>query len=354
MLEPFERGCSVRNKYLGMFVLLGSMSTLFATSARADGEQKAPETKKKIRWVLAHEPVDVFRRAAGAFSEQLSKASQGKLEVEVLTVNEYSGKYGGGTFRQEDVIAYVSDGRIEMSQSYVSDLGRYNKDMLALELPYIFKSHDHAKKVLEGEVGGQLLAGLSTGNLKGLAFTYSGGYRILPATKPVRKLEDFKGLRIRTSNNPVAMDTLRALGAQPVPMSLNDVPQAFQNGKIDAAESTYVRFYSMKQNRPGTVVNDTQHSLFLTSIVLNKTFWNGLTPAEQDMVRDAALVAARTERQESIDDIAITRGRCEKEGIQVVDLPESEKARIRQATAPLLLKYEKRFSAGLINKLQAE
>jgi len=343
----------MNSKFLGFLIALGSLTSLTGLPVRAADAPKASEPRK-IRWVLAHEPVDVFRRAAGAFSERLSKSSGGKLQVEILTVSEYADKYGGGTFRQEDVIAWVSDGRIEMSQSYVSDLGRYNKDMLALELPYLFKNHDHARKVLEGQVGDQLLAGLSKGNLKGLAFTYSGGYRILPATKAVKKVEDFKGLRIRTSYNPVAMDTLRSLGAEPVPMSLNDVPQAFKAGKIDAAESTYVRFYAMKQNQPGTVLNDTQHSLFLTSIILNKTFWNSLTPAEQDLVREAAQVAARTERQESIDDVAVTRGRCEKEGIQVVDFPESEKAKIRQATAPLLLKYEKRFSPGLISKLQEE
>jgi TRAP-type C4-dicarboxylate transport system substrate-binding protein len=224
--------------------------------------------------------------------------------------------------------------------------------MYVLDLPFLFRDHDHATKVLEGKVGGQLLAGLEKKHVKGLAFTYSGGYRILPANTPIASLEQFKGMKIRTSQSPVAQDTFKALGATPVPMDLDDVANATKQGKISASESTYPRFYELKQNQFSKVLNDTKHSLFLTSIVINQEFWKSLTPEQQKAVRDAAVSAARLERQQSIADAEVTKAQCVKDGIQVVSLPEPEQEKFKALMQPIYKKYEKYFSGNLVAQIQ--
>jgi tripartite ATP-independent transporter DctP family solute receptor len=327
-------------------MILGAI--LFTT-----GSAFADQPVKKIRWVLAHEPVRLFEAAAKNFAKEVKEKTGGKLEVEVMTVPEYSKKYAkGADLKHMDVIHYIQDNKIEMSQTYTTSLGELQKDLYVLDLPFLFRDHAHAAKVLEGKVGGQLLASLEKNNVKGLAFTYSGGYRVIPGNVSINKLEQFKGMKIRTSNSPVAQDTFSLLGAKPVPMSLEEVANATKQGKIVAGESTYPRFYELHQNDYSKVLNDTKHSLFLTSIIMSETFWNGLTPDLQKAVREAAISSARLEREQSIADAEVTKEKCRKDGINVVELPATEVKKFEAITKPIYKKYKNYFSQDYIAQIQ--
>jgi len=148
-----------------------------------------------IRWVIAHEPLDLFLRAAKDFQDYLNEAqSVEKIEVEVMTLSEYSTKYNNGVMvTKHDLLDLMEEGKIEMSQMYTTWLAeKYDHDMLALEMPFIFEDHDHATRVLEGEVGEFLLDKVTEkGNVRGMAFTYSGGFRNVLSSK---KINTLKGL----------------------------------------------------------------------------------------------------------------------------------------------------------------
>jgi TRAP-type C4-dicarboxylate transport system substrate-binding protein len=197
------------------------------------------------------------------------------------------------------------------------------------------------------------MKGLSSASqIQGLAFTYSGGYRMIAATKSIQSLEDFKGLRIRVAKSPVAEDTLLSVGAEPVPMELEEINDAGLRGDVIGGESTYPRFYSMKQNEVFPVVNDTRHSLFLTSILVNKSFWNSLSGELREVMTEAALRAADVERKESVDDVQVIQDQCRRDGVAVVTLPTEEQEKFKRATEHLYDKYESYFSEGLIKKIQ--
>lgn len=313
----------------------------------------ADQPVQKIKWVLAHEPVRLFETAAKHFAQEVKAKSNGQLEVEVLTLPDYEKKYNnGGALKHDDVVRYIQSGKIEMSQTYTTSLGSLDKDMFVLDLPFLFRDHQHATKVLEGKIGSSLLAGLEKENVKGLAFTYSGGYRIIPGDKAITSIEQFKGLKLRTSFSPVAQDTFALLGATPVPMDLDSVAGAKKQGKIQAGESTYPRFYELKQNEYSKVLNDTGHSLFLTSIIMNGNFWKNLNPKLQQVVREAAIDAARLEREQSIADAEATKEKCRQEGINVVDLSPAERQKFIQKTKPIYQKYKDYFSTDYIAQIQ--
>jgi TRAP-type C4-dicarboxylate transport system substrate-binding protein len=148
----------------------------------------------KIRWVIAHEPLSLFERAAKDFQTFVNEAqSAEKIEVEVMTLNEYSNKYNDGVaVTKHDLLDLMEQGKIEMSQMYTTWLAEdIEHDMLALEMPFIFEDHDHATRVLEGEVGEGLLEKITEkSNVRGMAFTYSGGFRNIIVNKPVTGLDD--------------------------------------------------------------------------------------------------------------------------------------------------------------------
>lgn len=308
---------------------------------------------RKIRWVLAHEPIELFLRAAKRFTQEVNERAAGKLDIEYMTLSEYAERYNGGKkVTKHDLLDLMESGAIEMSQMYTTWLGeRYSKDLRVLDLPFLFRDHDHAAAVLDGEIGECLLEGLSKTGVKGLAFTYSGGFRMIPAVKAINSMADFEGLRLRSNRSPVAVDTLKAVGAEPVVMELEDISGAVQSGEIVGGESTYPRFYGLKQNEVCDVINDTGHSLFLTSIITSQKFWDSLEPGLQAIIRMAASNAARTERVESVEDIAMVQQRCKDEGIDVVKLPEEEVAKFKAATVPVYAKYEREFG-GLIARIQ--
>lgn len=148
----------------------------------------------KIRWVIAHEPLSLFERAARDFQSFVNEAqSAEKIEVEVMTLKEYSERYNDGVaVDKHDLLDLMEQGKIEMSQMYTTWLAEdVEHDMLALEMPFIFEDHDHATRVLEGPIGEGLLEKITEkSNVRGMAFTYSGGFRNIIIDKPVTGLND--------------------------------------------------------------------------------------------------------------------------------------------------------------------
>lgn len=309
---------------------------------------------KKIRWVLAHEPIDLFLRAANRFSKEIIEKTNGQIEIEVMTLSQYEQKYANGKkVTKHDLLDLMESGEIEMSQMYTTTLGKFNKDMFVLDMPFLFRNHEHAASVLEGQIGKGLMAGLAkVSNIQGLAFTYSGGYRMIAATKPIHTVEDLKGLKVRVAKSPVAEDCFTAVGAIPVPMELEEINEAIGQELIDGGESTYPRFYSMKQNEVSQFVNDTQHSLFLTSILVGKNFWNTLDPQLQSLMTEAALIAASIERKESVEDIKIIQNKCKEDGIAIVTLSLAEQDKFKVATQSVYTKYKSFFTDGLVDKIK--
>jgi TRAP-type C4-dicarboxylate transport system substrate-binding protein len=308
---------------------------------------------QKLTWVLAHEPYDLFLRAAEAFSKEVSEKTQGAFEIEVLGLSEYNAKYNEQVTDRYSLLDELESGKkIQLSQMYTTTLAQLSEDMYVLDLPFIFADHDHAARVLDGKIGQELFATLAEkSNVQGLAFTYSGGFRIVPTTEVVAHLEDLRGLRIRTGS-PVAKDTFEAIGAEPVAMTIEDLANGLAEGTVTAGESTYPRIYGMNQAEVAKGIIHTEHSLFLTSLIINKALWNSLDTATQQIFADAALSAAHIERKESIEDIYVTQARAKEEGIRVVELSADDVAKFKSATAPVTAKYAEKLSAGLVSRVQ--
>jgi TRAP-type C4-dicarboxylate transport system substrate-binding protein len=313
-------------------------------------------SKKHVKWVLAHEPIELFIRAAKVFAAEVNTRAPEQLEIEVMTMSEYSQKYNGGVLvTKHELVDLLDSGKIEMSQTYTITLGKINKDFFALDLPFLFKDHDHASRVFEGDVGAGLLDSLQeTKKIKGLAFTYSGGFRIIPGNEPVARIEDLRGIKVRTSHSPVAIETFKTLGADVVPMELEELSENLGSANVAVGESTYPRVYALGHDKVSKVINHTEHSLFLTSILIGTDFWNTLSADLQAVVAESAKVAARYERVISIDDVAKTQARAEADGIEVIKMSKEEQARFAAETKVVYDKFQDYFTAGLVQSIQSK
>ena len=311
--------------------------------------------QKHIKWVIAHEPIGLFLKVADAFSKEVNEQTGGKFNIEVLSLSDYAEKYNDGKkITKDDLMSLVDTGAIEMSHIYTTWLADYNKDLHALDLPFLFRDHDHADAVLEGEIGTELLAGVSKqSNIKAMSFTYSGGYRVVPANFRADTVEAWKGKTVRTSRSPVAVETFKLLGAEPKEhIALEEMNAAAKAGQIEAGESTYVRVFPLQQNEAFAVVNDTAHSLFLTSIIVNQDFFKQFDQETQEIMAKAAFNAARKERRESVADIPNILAECAAKGVEVVKMSATEEQKFKEVTSSVYEKFADYFTPGLVQKIQ--
>lgn len=311
----------------------------------------------KIRWVIAHEPLNLFTRAAKDFQDHLNAVltADQQVEVEIMTLTEYSQRYNNGiVVTKHDLLDLMEDGKIEMSQMYTTWLAEhYENDFLALDLPFLFTDHDHATRVLEGEVGETLLAKLTDkSNVRGLSFTYSGGFRQMISNKEVSTLADLVGTKQRSNRNPVAQATFKALGLDAVPSELEEIRDNMLAGMFEGAETTYPRIYPLGQNEVTKTVLDTEHSLFLTTMIIGDRFWESLGANVQAVIKTAAIEAGREERAETIRDGEVAKQKLVAQGATIKTLSAEEKAWAIEQTAVVYDQFRDTFTAGLVDKIK--
>lgn len=313
--------------------------------------------QKHVKWVIAHEPIGLFLKVAESFSKEVNDQTGGKFNIEVLSLSDYAAKYNDGKkVTKNDLMELVNTGAIEMSHIYTTWLADYNKDLHALDLPFLFRDHDHADAVLEGSIGTELLAGVSKqSNIKAMSFTYSGGFRVVPSNFRADTVSAWQGKTVRTSRSPVAVETFKLLGAEPKEhIALEEMNAAADAGEIQAGESTFVRVFPLQQNESFSVVNDTAHSLFLTSIIVNQDFFKQFDAETQEIMATAAFNAARKERRESVADIPNILAECKAKGVEVISMSADEQAKFKQVTSKVYDKFADYFTKGLVQSIQAK
>lgn len=310
----------------------------------------------KIRWVIAHEPLNLFVRAAEDFQRKVNQEQKEcKIEVEIMTLTEYSQRYNNGVqITKHDLLDLMQEGKIEMSQMYTTWLAeKYDNDFLAFDMPYIFKDHDHATRVLEGEVGESLLNKLTEkSNVRGLSYTYSGGFRQMISNKEVSTLEQLAGTTQRSNRNPIAQATLKALDINPHVAEIEDLKDEVLAGRCEGGETNYPRMYPLNQNEVTKSVIDTEHSLFLTSMIIADSFWNGLSDDVKSVIKHAAIEAGREERAETIRDGERAKLRLVAEGATINPLSAEEKQIAKQKTSVVYAQFENFFTPGLVDKIR--
>ena len=311
----------------------------------------------KIRWVIAHEPLSLFVRAAHDFEKEINaQQSAEKIEIEVMTLSEYSTKYNDGVIvTKHDLLDLMESGKIEMSQMYTTWLAEhYEHDFLAFEMPYIFSDHDHASRVLEGEVGETLLAKLTNNsNVRGLAYTYSGGFRCLGVNKTVSTLADLTGEKLRSNRNPVGRAVIRTMsGVEPFVCETEEAREHIARGDCNGNDTVYSRIYPLGQNDVVESIVDSKHSLFLTTMIISDSFWEALSDEVKSVIKTAAIQAGRNERETTIEDGLNARARLLEEGKTVYEPTAEETDAMKAKMQTVYDEFESSFAANLIERIK--
>jgi TRAP-type C4-dicarboxylate transport system substrate-binding protein len=174
------------------------------------------------------------------------------------------------------------------------------------------------------------------------------GFRVMTTNKAVYTVEDFKGQKIRTMENPYHLRFWKALGANPTPMTFSEVYIGLQQGTIDAQENPYEVIVSNRLYEQQDYVIETNHLPHLISLIVSSEFMDSLPEDQQAIIREAAETAKQEARQQSDERIASRIATIEESGSKINRLTEENMLVIRQKCIPVYDQIEKNVSPSLV------
>jgi tripartite ATP-independent transporter DctP family solute receptor len=270
-------------------------------------------------------------KAALKMAEIVKEKTNGRITIEVYD----SAQLGD----EKSVIEQIQFGGIDMARVSLSPLSEFDKSLNVLQLPYLYRDSAHMWKVLEGPIGQKLLKGMEGKGIVGLSWFDAGARNFYNSKKAVNKIEDLAGLKIRVQESAMMMDMVKALGANPTPMAYGEVYSALQTGVIDGAENNWPSYESTSHYEVAKYFVLDEHNRVPEPQIISKKTWDKLSDADKKIVQDAALEAAKVERQLWAEREKVSEKKVRDGGSTIVALSPAEHDKFVKAVQPLYDKY---------------
>jgi C4-dicarboxylate-binding protein DctP len=237
-------------------------------------------------------------------------------------------------------------GAVQMLAPSVSKFGPLGvREFELFDLPYLLPDVETVDRVTDGEIGKNLFAKLEPKGLKGLAY-WDNGFKQFSANRPLRKPEDFRGLKMRIQSSKVLEAMMRELGALPQVMAFSEVYSALQQKVVDGTENPLSNLYTQKMHEVQSHLTISNHGVIVYAVITNRKFWEGLPADVRLQLEKAMAEATRYERdiakQENEDALAAVKASGKTE---VYVLTQAQRAAMKQALLPLQAKFE-----GMVGK----
>ncbi|WP_102348847.1 DctP family TRAP transporter solute-binding subunit [Bacillus sp. Marseille-P3661] len=220
--------------------------------------------------------------------------------------------------------------------------------MGVVNLPFLFKSSEHAYEVLDGEIGQNLLKQLESQEIVGLSFMENGWRHLTTSEKKVEKPEDLDGMKIRTMENEVHMAAFKAMGASPTPMAWGEVYTSLQQGVVDGQENPVPIVWTNLLHEVQDYYALTGHFYSPYVFAMSKPVMDKLTPEQQQIIKDAAKEVTQLERelitQQSNEQVELLK----EAGM---DVYEVDRSAFQEATLPVYEQYQDVFGKELIDQI---
>lgn len=275
--------------------------------------------------------------------KKLEAATKGRIGIKMFA----NGVLGD----EKQEIEQAQLGAIDIIRVSMSPVGAILPEVNAFNLPFIFRDEDHMHKVLDGEIGEELGQKItnSSGKLVFLGWM-DAGTRNLITKKPVKNMADLKGLKIRVQGNPVALDTMNAMGANAVSMGVGEVFSAMQTGVVDGAENNPPTFVAHNYLSAGTKYYDLSgHNIIPEVFAFSKPKWEKLSKEDQELIKKFAKEAQAEQRKLWAEYNAKAVETMKKGGVEFV---QADRKQFYDATASVRAKYGKDY-ADLIKRIEA-
>ena len=286
----------------------GSEAMLTAADVHVDGYP----TVEAVRWM----------------GETIHRESGGRIGIRVY----HSGQLG----KETDAINLARFGALDIARVNIAALNNAFPLTDILALPYVFDSTEHMRRALDGAPGREVLQAFEARGLVGLAFYDSGTRCFYNHVRPIVEPADLHGLKIRVPPSDIFVGLIRALGANPTPLSYGEVFSALQTRLIDGAENNWTTFFTSRQFEVAQYWSQSEHSYAPEVLLMSKRKFDALTSADRELIlatagRSVPYMRERWDRSENE-----SRAAVEKAGTRVAEV---DREAFRKAAAPVLEQY---------------
>lgn len=260
-------------------------------------------------------------RAAKVFAAEVEKLSAGKMKIRAVG----AAALGSDVQMQQALIG----GAQEMMVGSTATLVGITKEMALWDTPFLFNNAREADALLDGPIGDKIRAKLDEKGLLGLVYWENGFRNLTNNARPVTKVEDFSGIKLRVMQNAVFLDSFKTLGANAVPMAFSELFTALETKTVDGQENPYNTILSSKFYEVQKYLTVTNHVYSPWIVLVSKKYWDSLSADERKVLNDAAKTSRDFERKDTREEASRALGDLKAKGMQINELSSAEAARMR-------------------------
>src|SRR4029453_7088669 len=274
--------------------------------------------------------------------KKVETATNGRITIQMFPAMQLGG--------EKEMIEQAQVGALQIARISVGPMGPICAELNVFNLPFMFRDEAHMRAVIDGPIGQELLDKLTANpnaKLVGLCWM-DAGTRSVYAKKPIKGPGDLKGQKIRMMGNPIFVETMNAMGGNGVAMGFNELYNALQTGVVDGAENNPPSLLTQNHYTVSKVYSLTGHLIIPEIFVFSRRTWDGMSKADQDLLRKLSREAQLEQRQ--LWDAYTTEAETKLKAAGVKFVP-ADKAAFYKATQPIRDKYGAKYAA-LIKRIE--
>jgi TRAP-type transport system periplasmic protein len=322
------------------FRLLTAAAAIGAAFVLAPTAPALAQTTMKINISIAqnsHQGVGI-----DTFAREVEKRSGGRYKIQTF----YSGSLGG----ERESVEAVQLGTQELTFTSTGPVPNFVPEVAILDIPFLFRDYAHARGVLDGPIGQDLLGKFPAKGIVALAWAENGFRHMTNSKRAVNAPDDLKGLKMRTMENPVHIQAYKAFGIIPTPMAFPEVFTALQQGTVDGQENPLSVITAAKFEQVQKHLSLTGHVYSPALILMNKAAFDKLPAADKQIFLDSAKEAAKANRARVDDDEKKAVADLRSKGMNVVET--LDKSKFQAALGPTYAEFGKKFGQDNIDKIR--
>src|SRR6266536_654230 len=280
--------------------------------------------------------------AVDTFAREVEARAGGRYKIQ----NFYSGALGA----ERESIEAIQLGTLDLTMTSTGPVPNFVPEIAILDIPFLFRDYAHARAVLDGPIGQDLLNKFPAKGIQALAWGENGFRHMTNSKRPVNTPDDLKGLKMRTMENPVHMQAYKAFGIIPTPMAFTEVFTALQQGTVDGQENPLSVIEAAKLDQVQKYMTMTGHVYSPALILMNKAQWDKLSAADKEAFMAAAKEAVRANRARIDEDERKAVADLRSKGMVVVEVVD--KTKFQAALAPTYVDFGKKFGQDNIDRIK--
>jgi TRAP-type transport system periplasmic protein len=316
------------------------LCTLSLLSAAALSSHAAAQTAMKMNISVAQN--SHYGVAIDTFAKEVEARTNGRYKVQTF--------YAGALGAERESVEGVQLGTLDLTMTSTGPMPNFVPEVAILDIPFLFRDYAHARAVLDGPIGQEMLQKFPPKGMVALAWGENGFRHMTNSKRPVNVPDDLKGLKMRTMENPIHIQAYKQFGILPTPMAFTEVFTALQQGTVDGQENPLSVITAAKLDQVQKNLSLTGHVYSPAVILMNKAQWDKLSATDKQAFLDAAKEAVKANRARIDDDERKAVADLRSKGMAVVE--NVDKAKFQATLAPVYTDFAKRFGQDNIDKIK--